>query len=78
MDGGVTGAGVTAFTGIAGGGGRKAAGTALGVIRAAWAASMAWAILSEPVTVWQLGGGLLILAGIYAARPKPEKERFIS
>ena len=39
------------------------------------AASMAWAILSEQVTVWQLGGGLLILAGIYAARPNREKER---
>lgn len=34
------------------------------------AASMAWLILSEPITVWQLGGGMLILAGIYAARPK--------
>ncbi|GBE44911.1 EamA-like transporter family protein [bacterium BMS3Bbin10] len=40
------------------------------------AASMAWVILSEPVTIWQLGGGLLILAGIYAARPKQEKAHF--
>ncbi len=38
------------------------------------AASMAWVILSEQVTVWQLGGGLLILSGIYAARPKYRKE----
>ncbi|MFQ5625822.1 MAG: DMT family transporter [Methyloligellaceae bacterium] len=36
---------------------------------------LAWVILAEPVTVWQLGGGLLILAGIYAARPRREKQR---
>ena len=34
---------------------------------------LAWLIFSEPVSVWQLGGGLLILAGIYAARPRKEK-----
>ncbi len=33
------------------------------------AAFLAWIIFSEPVTVWQLCGGLLILAGIYTARP---------
>ena len=39
------------------------------------AALLAWVIFAEPVTVWQLGGGLLILAGIYAARPRREKQR---
>ena len=34
---------------------------------------LAWLIFAEPVSVWQLGGGLLILAGIYAARPRKEK-----
>ena len=38
------------------------------------AALLAWAVLSEPVTVWQLGGGTLILAGIYFARPRRKKE----
>jgi len=31
---------------------------------------LAWILFAEPVSGWQLGGGLLILAGIYAARPK--------
>jgi len=34
------------------------------------AAGFAWAILGEPVTAVQVGGGLLILAGIYIARPR--------
>ncbi|MDR3669614.1 MAG: DMT family transporter [Holophaga sp.] len=34
------------------------------------AACLAWAILGEPVTLIQAGGGLLILAGIYIARPR--------
>lgn len=34
---------------------------------------LAWALLGEPITVWQLGGGALILAGIYAARPRKGK-----
>ncbi len=33
------------------------------------AALMAWIIFAEPVTLWQIGGGVLILAGIYSARP---------
>ena len=36
---------------------------------------LAWLIFAEPVSVWQLGGGLLILAGIYAARPRKEKPK---
>lgn len=36
------------------------------------AALLAWLIFAEPVSVWQLGGGLLILAGIYVARPRKE------
>ena len=38
------------------------------------AALLAWMILSEDITVWQLGGGALILAGIYAARPRRNKQ----
>lgn len=34
------------------------------------AACLAWAILGEPVTLIQAGGGLAILAGIYVARPR--------
>jgi drug/metabolite transporter (DMT)-like permease len=34
------------------------------------AACLAWAILGEPVTLIQAGGGLTILAGIYIARPR--------
>jgi drug/metabolite transporter (DMT)-like permease len=34
------------------------------------AACFAWAILGEPVTLVQAGGGLAILAGIYVARPR--------
>jgi drug/metabolite transporter (DMT)-like permease len=34
------------------------------------AACLAWAILGEPVTFIQAGGGLAILAGIYIARPR--------
>jgi drug/metabolite transporter (DMT)-like permease len=34
------------------------------------AACFAWAILGEPVTLIQAGGGLAILAGIYVARPR--------
>ncbi|WP_158817722.1 DMT family transporter [Methylocapsa sp. S129] len=34
------------------------------------AAGFAWAILGEPVTLVQAGGGLAILAGIYVARPR--------
>ena len=37
------------------------------------AAFLAWLIFSEPITISQLGGGLLILAGIYAARPGRDK-----
>lgn len=38
------------------------------------AALLAWMIFSEPLSVWQLGGGTLILAGIYAARPRRKKQ----
>ncbi len=34
------------------------------------AACFAWAILGEPVSLIQAGGGLAILAGIYLARPR--------
>ena len=34
------------------------------------AASLAWLILGEPVTAFQMLGGALILAGIWVARPK--------
>lgn len=34
------------------------------------AACFAWALLGEPVTLVQAGGGLMILAGIYVARPR--------
>jgi drug/metabolite transporter (DMT)-like permease len=34
------------------------------------AACFAWALLGEPVTLVQAGGGLAILAGIYVARPR--------
>ena len=34
------------------------------------AACFAWALLGEPVTLIQAGGGLAILAGIYVARPR--------
>ncbi|MDH3580416.1 MAG: DMT family transporter [Hyphomicrobiales bacterium] len=33
------------------------------------AALLAWYLFAEPVSAWQIGGGVLILAGIYAARP---------
>ncbi len=38
-------------------------------LEAVAAALMAWIIFAEPVTLWQIGGGVLILAGIYSARP---------
>lgn len=38
------------------------------------AALLAWMVLAENITVWQLGGGALILAGIYAARPRRQKQ----
>lgn len=39
------------------------------------AAIMAWIIFAEPVSLWQIGGGALILAGIYAARPAKNGSR---
>ncbi len=33
------------------------------------AAALAWLLFAEPVSAWQTGGGVLLLAGIYAARP---------
>jgi drug/metabolite transporter (DMT)-like permease len=36
---------------------------------------LAWLIFAEPVSVWQLGGGMLILAGIYVARPRKQKRQ---
>ncbi|GAB4235414.1 MAG: DMT family transporter [Methyloligellaceae bacterium] len=33
------------------------------------AALLAWILFAEPVSAWQLGGGILLLSGIYAARP---------
>jgi drug/metabolite transporter (DMT)-like permease len=39
-------------------------------LEAVAAAGFAWAILGEPVTLIQAGGGLAILAGIYIARPR--------
>jgi drug/metabolite transporter (DMT)-like permease len=35
---------------------------------------LAWLIFGEPISLWQLGGGMLILAGIFAARPKRSKQ----
>ena len=37
------------------------------------AALLAWLLFAEAVSVWQLGGGVLLLAGIYAARPTRER-----
>lgn len=37
------------------------------------AAIFAWMLLAEPVSAWQLGGGALLLAGLYAARPVPRR-----
>jgi len=34
------------------------------------AACFAWALLGEPITLIQAGGGVMILAGIYVARPR--------
>jgi drug/metabolite transporter (DMT)-like permease len=34
------------------------------------AACFAWIALGEPVTLVQAGGGLMILIGIYVARPR--------
>lgn len=34
------------------------------------AALLAWILLAEHIVIWQVGGGILILAGIYAARPE--------
>ncbi|MGI9383822.1 MAG: DMT family transporter [Methyloligellaceae bacterium] len=39
------------------------------------AAIMAWLIFAEHVTLWQLGGGALILTGIYSARPARNTSR---
>jgi drug/metabolite transporter (DMT)-like permease len=39
-------------------------------LEAIFAACLAWAILGEPVTLLQAGGGLAILAGIFIARPR--------
>ena len=36
------------------------------------AALLAWLIFSEPLSLWQLAGGALILTGIFAARPRKE------
>lgn len=38
------------------------------------AAMLAWLLLAEQVSVWQTGGGILIMAGIYAARPEARKK----
>lgn len=40
-------------------------------LEAVAAAALAWAILGESLGVLQMLGGLLILAGIYLARPRP-------
>ena len=40
-------------------------------LEAVAAAALAWAILGEALGVLQMLGGLLILAGIYLARPRP-------
>lgn len=34
------------------------------------AALLAWRLFAEQIALWQVGGGILILAGIYAARPE--------
>lgn len=34
------------------------------------AALLAWMLFAEEIALWQVGGGILILAGIYAARPE--------
>ena len=39
------------------------------------AAIMAWIIFAEHVTLWQIAGGALILAGIYSARPAKTASR---
>lgn len=31
---------------------------------------LAWFLFAEPVSIWQFGGGIMILSGIYAARPE--------
>ena len=36
------------------------------------AALFGWLILSEPVSLLQAAGGLVILAGIWISRPKPD------
>jgi drug/metabolite transporter (DMT)-like permease len=41
-------------------------------LEAVAAAAFAWALLGEALGVLQMLGGLLILAGIYIARPRPE------
>lgn len=38
------------------------------------AALLAWIVFAEPISIWQLGGGALILAGIYAARPRRNRQ----
>lgn len=42
-------------------------------IEAIAAACFAWALLGEPVTFIQAAGGLMILAGIYVARPRSQE-----
>lgn len=39
------------------------------------AALLAWLLFAEPVSFWQIGGGVLIFAGIYAARPSRNHRR---
>ena len=39
-------------------------------VEAVAAAGLAWALLGEPVSVVQAFGGVLIIAGIYVARPR--------
>ena len=39
------------------------------------AAVFAWLILNEQITAWQLCGGILLLAGLYAARPSQTGSR---
>lgn len=39
-------------------------------IEAAVAAAFAWILLDEPLSIFQVAGGGLILAGIFVARPR--------
>lgn len=45
-------------------------------LEAVAAAGLAWILFSEQLSLWQVWGGLLILGGIYAARPVRRSRQF--